>query len=48
MLMHGGHHLRPLDEGDAATVQAKGVAEHFGNLRKVVDTGSRRKRPQRM
>ena len=42
MLVHGWHHLRPLDEGDAATVKAEGVAEHFGNLRKVVDTGSRR------
>jgi hypothetical protein len=48
LLVHGWHHLRPLDEGDAATVKAEGVAEHFGNLRKVVDTGSRQQRPQRL
>jgi hypothetical protein len=36
LLVHGGHHLRLLDEGDAATVQAKGVAEHFRNRARLL------------
>jgi hypothetical protein len=34
--MHGGHHLRPFDEGDAATVQAKGVTKHFRNRARLL------------
>jgi hypothetical protein len=46
--VHGWHHLQPLDEGDAATMQAEGVAEHFGNLRKGCRYRQQAKRPQRM
>jgi hypothetical protein len=48
LLVHGGHHLRPLDEGDAATVQAKGVAEHFRNCARLLKLAEEPKWPSRM